>query len=1299
MTTPKDWRVVETADDWMRQQEKRIMHEERRPRISKASDLLGPGIASYTVEVQDWSQETTHFNGMFHSLPGAANTPEEGVAFLGFTLMSQGGEGQQTVWSHDATDSGPVRTYTRTMRTGGTTPEFSGWELMGSGGGGGDVEFGPVAPEVVFGTDPSNGTSPLASRADHHHGNPDHDDDAHSEIHLSALDEPIEDVDMAGHRVINGGAPIEPGDLVTKLYVDTGIGGVATDDEVPDSSPTPIVTGGVGILHVRWSPVENRDPVTYEVYLSTDSGFTPTPSDLVATTEATQVTLRVDGAGNPLQYGVMDDQGFIAEPVLYYVRTRARDEDGPADAYSGVSTAASLYRAQNAEISSEYGYFGSIDADQITASTITSDLTISAMLTTGPVGTRRVTIDQSGIKLLSANGDATVSLPTTEGEPAQFTGNATMNTLTVSGGLLVNDPIAPSTTPAQTMGAGADFLLSSGQQPPGTPTATVGYDTSMNFTLPWFRSGGEPPPMGGAYRDGTNLLYDVVDMTVNKSLGQGFWSVPLAGGASTKLMGPLYTGSATYPRHIGTGGVVRIGSNYFWLTLTQESSGAPGYWTLVRSPVGSGSWDITMQVQVGTDKFDWNSACYLSTDGTNLFVARHKNSGTGTPGDVNIYRFSPTTLLYASGSQMDPSGSWTDGDLFMEGYVIHKVSDNDPLLGGAVLRHIIIGSNVASGIYQARVYAVSGTTLTRDGNYEWLVTDGRNAPLYWTGSEWRQNRFSGFADSKINVTRYTNIMWSGTGSAVLGQTWWLNQTWRATAGPYETEPSQKYQFTMKRRAQVVLASKEAIPSGSNALGFYIGTGTSEPARTSMWLQPLGTGVPAYSDTVLADTPLAYWRMGDTSGTTAADSSGNTRPGTYYNSPTLNAPPCIVGDADKAVDFDGTNDHMRIPYGTWMTATPTAFTVEAWITTDTVSGIGNIVERDTLGSRAFQLRRNGSQIELLSWQPNGAGPIGIALTPVGSVVVGQALHVVARWDTTTVKIYLNGAEVSTATPGQAGVYAGNAEMVVGASNGGSNVGPSFQFFDGRIDEVAIYGTALSATRINQHYLVGRGLVSGATPPTTTTSLTLTSVATSGTNPPASTNYPASAPADIHSQAVRSAEATKPQTYLGGDGTARIDGLVPPGCMMMWPTNSAPAGWLLCDGSTKLIADYPTLAAVLGSTFNEGSAPAAGSFKLPDFKGRLPLGYNPGATTYGDALGDSDMAATAALREQRFQHTHHHTISGQVSDPTPLQGGSGAGSPPRNAHYAGHAHGGVTGDESALVTGIAHAYMTINYIIKF
>jgi hypothetical protein len=43
---------------------------------------------------------------------------------------------------------------------------------------------------------------------------------------------------------------------------------------------------------------------------------------------------------------------------------------------------------------------------------------------------------------------------------------------------------------------------------------------------------------------------------------------------------------------------------------------------------------------------------------------------------------------------------------------------------------------------------------------------------------------------------------------------------------------------------------------------------------------------SYQGEVLVDSPVGYWRLGETSGTIANDETANNLDGTYVNAPTL-----------------------------------------------------------------------------------------------------------------------------------------------------------------------------------------------------------------------------------------------------------------------------------------------------------------------------------------------------------------------------------------------------------------------------
>lgn len=76
-----------------------------------------------------------------------------------------------------------------------------------------------------------------------------------------------------------------------------------------------------------------------------------------------------------------------------------------------------------------------------------------------------------------------------------------------------------------------------------------------------------------------------------------------------------------------------------------------------------------------------------------------------------------------------------------------------------------------------------------------------------------------------------------------------------------------------------------------------------------------------------------------------------------------------------------------------------------------------------------------------------------------------------------------------------------------------------------------------------------------------------------------------------------------TKLGGQPAGYYS---PTGSIVAFAGTTVPAGWLLCDGSTVTSTAYPALFSAIGTTFG---TTGVGTFKLPDMRGRFPLGTNP------------------------------------------------------------------------------------------
>lgn len=124
------WRFVDSSDDYFRQNEKRLLHEERRPRITSASDLLGPGAGPHAVQIQDWNMDEATFNGLFFSAANRViNSPDNAAYWMGQTMGTEDGYGLQTLFEYrTAGINDPIRRFVRRFATpGGSIRLYSDW--------------------------------------------------------------------------------------------------------------------------------------------------------------------------------------------------------------------------------------------------------------------------------------------------------------------------------------------------------------------------------------------------------------------------------------------------------------------------------------------------------------------------------------------------------------------------------------------------------------------------------------------------------------------------------------------------------------------------------------------------------------------------------------------------------------------------------------------------------------------------------------------------------------------------------------------------------------------------------------------------------------------------------------------------------------------------------------------------------------------------------------------------------------------------------------------------------------------
>lgn len=224
----------------------------------------------------------------------------------------------------------------------------------------------------------------------------------------------------------------------------------------------------------------------------------------------------------------------------------------------------------------------------------------------------------------------------------------------------------------------------------------------------------------------------------------------------------------------------------------------------------------------------------------------------------------------------------------------------------------------------------------------------------------------------------------------------------------------------------------------------------------------------YSLAVAADAPLLYWRLNEKSGTTARDRTASTLDGTHSATGVELGQPSLVGDANLSVrvspggSIDGPKDARLAFAGT------ASFSIECWVSFPAPpTEIGTIVSRASEAKAtgySMWLDPAGGSVRAYFGRYDANVGVTVASSEAAPLTVGTVYHLVGVYDGAKLMLYVDGVstEMATTTPLTDGGY----RLRVGHSE--DTTGKLLA----RIDELAVYGSALSKARIEAHRDVGR-----------------------------------------------------------------------------------------------------------------------------------------------------------------------------------------------------------------------------------
>ncbi|MFA6004252.1 MAG: Ig-like domain-containing protein, partial [Elusimicrobiota bacterium] len=209
------------------------------------------------------------------------------------------------------------------------------------------------------------------------------------------------------------------------------------------------------------------------------------------------------------------------------------------------------------------------------------------------------------------------------------------------------------------------------------------------------------------------------------------------------------------------------------------------------------------------------------------------------------------------------------------------------------------------------------------------------------------------------------------------------------------------------------------------------------------------------------TPRASYSFNAGSGSTAVDISGNGHTGALVNAAWTSS-----GKFGGALSFDGSSAYVEIPDADSLTSTDLTLSADVSLAAAS-AGMATVVNKWAQdGNDEYLFAIDSNRRLTFGWQTTGgynwATPSFNIITGVGQIPLATMTNVAVVRSGTSISLYINGALDSTfagaidANP----FHNGTASVRIGAQSRGAEA----RFLNGIIDEVRIYGRALSQADI-------------------------------------------------------------------------------------------------------------------------------------------------------------------------------------------------------------------------------------------
>lgn len=225
--------------------------------------------------------------------------------------------------------------------------------------------------------------------------------------------------------------------------------------------------------------------------------------------------------------------------------------------------------------------------------------------------------------------------------------------------------------------------------------------------------------------------------------------------------------------------------------------------------------------------------------------------------------------------------------------------------------------------------------------------------------------------------------------------------------------------------------------------------------------------------IMLDSPVGYWPMDETSGSTVFDRSGNARNGTI----TGTVSPEVGGPAgQRCLSFAGTtNSYITVAdNAAWSSHAGASglWSMEVWLYRSLATSQKSFMSKGNTAGPLYEVLMEATASDTYyTAMIQSGGAVVESLTSSGSSPLNRWQHFAATFDRATalLTMFTDGVQVAQATSASGNTSDTTGPLYFGTRN--DALGSATYCWNGRMAHAAVYSTALAANRIAAHYKAG------------------------------------------------------------------------------------------------------------------------------------------------------------------------------------------------------------------------------------